>query len=295
MKLGAKRREPMFKSRDVLDMGERQLTLAESVDFIQAGDTERLERSAVLGAEAEWDARFHAQAALHLVFADVGVSKATLESRKRQIGTDRWPYEKNLNQGVTGKLPYATSITDLLNEAHRIFPFSDQLKQTLAKPSDALWNKMVSWAAHLTHGDPSTCYSFLEAVDPERFFQLDLDQVRTACLQAIDQQRMKRPVTKDPSQMDLLKMLAQTRLIFPDMLGSSSLRPEERRAIQSYLQRSREAVAWGTGLTSFPDCFYHLALIEAPHMRVDGQGIHLSVQPRSGQSVVGLPARSEIE
>lgn len=294
MKLAAQRRESSFRSRDALGLGERQPTLAESLDFIQAGDTERLELSAVLGAESEWDQKFAAQAALHLVFADVGLSKATLDSRKKQIETDRWSYEKILSEGTTGKLPDGVHLFDPLIEAYRIFSFRDQLRRALAKPSDVLWEKMVRWVNNDGHGNPSSWYSALLTVDPERFFRLDLNEVRTKCSRAIDQQRMRRPVTKDASQAELLGMLARTRLIFPDMFGPNSLRSEERRVIQSYLQKLREGVARGTGASSFPEFFYHLALIEAPCMTVDSQGIHLSIKPESGQALGSLPARSEI-
>lgn len=298
MKLSANRREPRPSSREVLGETRGEYgTLAERLEFVQAGDTEWMERIAQGGVESEWRYKGTAFASLHVVFKDRGISRDTQKARTKHIETDRWPYEQNVvTEAATGKLPGIVSITDLFNEAYQVFPFSDLLKEPLQKPSDKLWKDMVGWAKIHSHGTdgPSTWNSFLQAVDPERYQQLDLSEVRVACLKAIDMQRMKYPVTKDSEQVDLLKILARTRLIFPDMIGPASLKPGEQRAMYATLKRSRESLRWGTSATSFVDTYYHLALLEAPHLAVDARGIHLSVDQGPVQRLTPLPERSQM-
>lgn len=300
MKLTIEKRQSRQRSQDVLEVGERQQSLAEYLEFVHSGDKALLEKMARLDSSRDWVVKFSAQAALHLVFDDLGLPKEIKDDRKKQIETERWPYEENLRaEAASGKLPHAISCTDLLNEAYNVFPFTNVLKESLEKPSDKLWNEMVSWVnGHAKGPDgPALWYSFLLAVDFARFKSLDLSVVRTACLKQIDQQRMKHPVTKDTVQYDLLRLLALTRLIFPDLIGPASLKPEERKTMYACLARNKEAARQGGGggdAPLFPEYFYHLALVEAPKMSVDETGIHLSTQNGHKETARSLPERVAI-
>lgn len=298
MKLTERKKIPNLSSRDVLHIEERQQSLAECLKFMRKGDTERLETAAFLGTDENRFHRLTAQAALHLVGDDVGISRATLERRRRQIESMQFNYERVMRELMTsGYFIGGGSMVDVLKEAYWIFPFTDQLRQPITSPNDEVWNKALNWAIQMQRRDmmePATCYAYLLAMDVERFHSLDLDEIKDNCFRSLNKQRMIRPASKGFDQKDILKMLAQTRLVFPELIGPDSLKPEERRSLGLQLEKSREAMQLGTDQFSFADIFYHLALVESPRLSVDQAGIHLSTQPVVSQQFSGLPARPEV-
>lgn len=294
MRLAAEKRRPYLRPQDVLVGGERQKSLAEYLEFVQPGDIQLLEQCVKTSGMLYRYGPFNALAALHMVFEDTGLSRTVRETSTKYIEMHRWEFEQIIQAGVQGVHGDGDATKTLLGLAPKLLPLRDILKEPLNQPTDELWGQVAIIAEReAVKQGPIFPYAALLAVDPERFSAVDGEALQVACLQAIDQQRMKRSIKKDPTQMDLLKMLALTRLMFPDLIGPASLRDEEREAIYAGLAKSRDAVRQFTNFDVFPAAFYHLALVQAPHMTVDATGIHLSIQENSGQHLHPLPGRSE--
>lgn len=294
MKLGSEKRLTRLRSSDVLGEVERGKSLAESLEFVRAGDKRLLEKILQFD-DVQGIVRADGYANLLLVFNDLGVSAATLESRSRYIDPVQRSYEEGLVRAEAG-VPAAS--TGIIQDARKLLLLNEVLKEPLTKPSDQVWEQMVSWIKEKvkTGGGSTTAYSYLLALDPERFLTLDLSAVKVACLKAIDLQRLKQPLTNDNEHLVLLSLLAHTRLIFPDLIGLTSLKPEERRALYAYLNNKREHAQKldGGGGSQFINTYIELALVEAHRMTVDGRGIHLFGDQGPIQQLAPLPERLQL-
>lgn len=284
--------ERRVKAARVLKEPSQEKTLLESLDFIKTGDLGLLETIALNWASEERDKRT-AFALPGLLFSDRPTGAAFREERSEFMTRKKDDFELMVTSR-SDVFEERQSLSDVLKAAEGIFLLRSLVPGEVAKPSEEAWkviDRQVEAASRKENSSPANWLAKLMYVDPVRFKALPPQGMRLRCLHDIAQERVEYPASKDKRQIRLLNALANTRLMFPDMVDSASLSTEERAVTRAYLE-SQRACARDEAGSGFAFYLYLLSIVGAPGLKVDEKGVHLLAQQTLGNKPVDLPLRS---
>lgn len=296
MRIREKRVERRLPAKAVLSEQEReQLSVAESLEFLKPGDLQLIEGIA-LDAYGITERDNRAAFALPgLIFTQSPLSLEFSQERDARVDEKKAAFESWVTASAE-ILGHREQLTALLKAAEDMFVLRALLDKPLGRLSQEAWEVAQTEVRQFSvqpHAGSTDWLVKLVYIDPIRFRELPSEEMRRLCLRDIAKERQEYPASKDKRQIRLLHALATTRLMFPDMVDAESLTTEEREVTRAYLAKER-AYAKNEGGTSFAFYVYLLSIVEAPSVKVDEKGVHLSGSRAFQGKVPELPLRPEI-
>jgi hypothetical protein len=277
------------------EQGQERKTMAEILEFIQPGDLGLLENIALDSLNENARDKRTAVALPSLLFLDSPTSPAFQHERGDMMREAKDVFESQVRSDAN-IFEFRQSLTDLMQAAENFFLLRSVVNSNISRPTDETWEviqRKIREFAGLPLASPSSWLVKLMYIDPVRFKTLPAEELRHLCLENIAEERREHPIDKDKRQMRLLHALANTRLMFPDLVDAFSLSSDERAVTRTYLASER-AYCRDEGGSSFAFYLYLLSVVEAPGIKVDEQGVHLYGEKTLGRQSPDLPSRQHI-